>query len=258
MTERTTNKSSRPWLILLVASLTCLVAIAGYYVGRKAGRSAANDTSVGTSPRADRKIERYGLRELNPLGAYLPPLDEDRLLVAPPDGWVKEPQKEEYVARFRWSKRNPLPQITVTVRPAEFTQPADLDEDSLAEFEELMVKSMNVETRNTIVKSPMLLMLENVPCVRYVVSKTYELNERRIPGESEVIVTLSGGRIYAVTLDANKGKPAVYQRDLLAVVAGMKFLKPKPPADGEDPPAGQDPETAVPNDGEIDQPSHDK
>ncbi len=66
----------------------------------------------------------------SPLGDYLPPLDDGRVLLAPPEGWIHLPRSAKYVVRFKMKDAGDLPRIVVTATDWESGAPASVGENS--------------------------------------------------------------------------------------------------------------------------------
>ena len=174
-------------------------------------------------------VKHYSVDQIGEvLGGYLPPLDDGRLHVAPPAGWRVRPRSSKYLVRFVRdpTRRSPLPQITITAAPADFEQPYDLDEEALLEFQDLIEEEMSPDERKSILEPIKLMVLGDVPCLRYVVSKGFRRHEKTIQGECQVVKTLHAGRIYTVSLDVYRGTLIANKNRAYVVVAGMEFLAP--------------------------------
>ena len=61
------------------------------------------------------------------LGEPLPPLDDDRLVIAPPAKWDRLSRSSNYLAAFAHDKRDPYPKIIVTVEDFEPVHNASAD-----------------------------------------------------------------------------------------------------------------------------------
>ncbi len=171
---------------------------------------------------------RFSVDELSDLGGYLSDLDEGRLRAAPPVEWYVEPRAKDYVTRFVFDRmrQSPLPRITIEARDADFQQPRDVNQANLREFLELFTNSLSEDTLQAVEGDLLMLVLGDVPCVAYKLNKQFRVGNRVYPAEREVIVTLSRGRIYTVSLDVYAGKLEDYRADAYAVVAGFQFLQP--------------------------------
>ncbi len=172
-------------------------------------------------------VKRYTIEQIGEtLGGYLPPLDNQRLRIAPPADWHVQPRSRKYLARFVFdaTHRSPLPRITVTVDDANFDEPSELDDKSLGLFLDLLDSKMSDSARKGLIEPMKPMILGDIPCVRYVVGKVYRRGNRKIPGESQIVKTLHAGRIYTVTLDAYRGTLLGHHNEAYVVVAGMVFL----------------------------------
>ncbi len=204
-----------------------------------------------TSQGSDPTIFRYSIAELNmKLGSYLPPLDEGRVEVAPPDKWYLEPRSKNYLTRFVRDRthQSPLPRITVQVRPADFDDPADTTEEDLLELLDLLQNQLDSESAKGLIEQPAPMVIGTIGCIRHVVRKRFQIGKRVITADREVLQTLTQGRIYQLSLDAYRGRLADDRARLYAVLAGLNFSTPGEPSDkvespGETSPAGESPAT---------------
>ena len=166
------------------------------------------------------------LEELAKLGAYLPPLDDKRIRVAPPLDWRVEPRDRAYVTRFAFdrTRRLPLPRITIEVEEIVLEDFLDVDAENQDEFVKLVNGSLEQKTRDAIIEVVDPIILGTVHCARYAVKKKFQQGGRTFTGNREVIKTLADGRIYTILLDVYPNQLPDYRADAYAVVAGMEFL----------------------------------
>jgi hypothetical protein len=179
------------------------------------------------------KLDRFEFRvdELSDLAAYLADVDRGRLRVAPPVDWHTAARAQDYLVRFVLypGLDNPLPRITVEARDSEAAPAADRE----ATLHQLEGMATAVEQSEPQAHDIGLLILGEVPCLRYIVPRTFRAGERSYRGEREVLITLANRRVYSVTLDVYAGKLDDYRADAFAVMAGLKFLQPQTEAAGE-------------------------
>ena len=178
-----------------------------------------------------RKVPGYSVKELSAIGSYLPDLlDEGRLQVAPPIGWHAAPRSKDYVARFRFDRNQPLPQITVEAREAGPDEPRNLNEENLPAYVDAMTDGMDEKLLQAMKGKIEPLKLGDLFCARYVVQRKFRSGGRLYAGKREVVQTIRNGRVYSVSLDVYAGMLVRYRADAYAVMATMKF----PPAQQKD------------------------
>lgn len=162
------------------------------------------------------------------LGAYLPPLDEGRVEIAPPDGWGVLPRDSAYVTRFYKENRSGLPRIDVQVEADRYGDLGTATEQNVQEFAEQVAAELKAEGSQPL--EPVLpLLLGDVPCARYVVATRLQMGEKVVAAERQRLLVLHAGRLYTIDLlvlaqTLKKDRDAAY-----AVVAGLRF--PSPDAD---------------------------
>jgi hypothetical protein len=183
-------------------------------------------TPAALRSRADLTPYAYRVEELSDLAAYLADVDQGRLRVAPPVDWHVEPRSKDYVVRFVLypGLDNPLPRITVESRDGGATAAADAE----TKLRQLAAMAKAVEESEPLAREIGLLILGDVPCVRYVLPRTFRARERTYRGEREVLITVADRRLYTVTLDVYAGQLDDYRADAFAVMAGLQFLRPPP------------------------------
>lgn len=211
------------WLAWGAAVL--LVAGCGTESTSNSGRVKRADGGLATADNT--QVRHYTVDQIGEeLGGYLPPLDKQRLHIAPPAGWHVEPRSSKYLARFVFDEthRSPLPRITVTAEDADFDEPVDLDEKSLGLFLDLLDSALSDSARKGMLEPMKPMVLGDVPCVRFVVGKVYRRGNKKIRGECQIVKTLHAGRIYTVALDVYRGTLLEHHNEAYVVVAGMEFL----------------------------------
>ncbi len=208
----------------------------------------SSQTTVSSDPaRPDRALSadlpRYEVRELRAIGPYLPDLDDERLRVAPPVDWYVVPRSSEYLVRFVRDRNNrsPLPRITMEVSPWEEERPEELDEQRVKIFRDMIAESLGASGTRALVEDVQPLVLGSIPCVRYVVDRQFQIGDKVIAGNREVIKTIQRGRLYTLYLDVYAGKLIDYRSDAYAVMANLQFLV--PPGAAEE--AAQEPGTGA-------------
>jgi hypothetical protein len=247
MTQDTTSPNAGGWSPRRPILLACpAIRLACLIIGLLCltiGIGCQDDPATG-QPAPE--IYRFSVDELSDLGGYLSDLDEGRLRAAPPVEWYVEPRAKDYVTRFVFDRmrQSPLPRITIEARDADFPRPRDVTQANLHEFLAMFTNSLDEGIRQAVEGDLLMLVLGDVPCVAYKVNKQFRVGSRVYPAEREVLVTLSRGRIYTVSLDVYAGKLEDYRADAYAVVAGFQFLQPTS-SDNQQPAASEANKNAV-------------
>jgi hypothetical protein len=159
------------------------------------------------------------------LGAYLPPLDDGRVEIAPPDGWGVLPRDSAYLTRFFKENRSGLPRIDVRVEADRYGDLGTATDQSVEEFAQQVAAELEAEGTKPL--EPVLpMLLGDVPCARYVVATKLRMGDRVIAAERQRLLVLRDGRLYTVDLlvlaqTLKKDRDAAY-----AVVAGLRFPDP--------------------------------
>jgi hypothetical protein len=102
------------WAILVAAAAGC--------------RQEADDRS------APKRAPAVNSQRLPELGDYLPPLDDGRLEVAPPQGWHVPSASSKYVVRVQKSVRDTYPSVIVTAEDYDGQGVRDVSEANVKEF----------------------------------------------------------------------------------------------------------------------------
>lgn len=254
MTHDTTSASAgpaglRPLLLpaCLAIVLVCLIVLFLYLTIRIGRQGRAPEVPPAPAPS---EIHAYAVDELPPLAAYLSAdLDAGRLRAAPPSDWFVASRDKQHLAQFVLDRtgQSPLPRIRIDARDAPFQQLRDVTRENLPEFLALFPAALDDATRGATAGRILMLMIGDVPCLRYTQNLEFRVGPRKYAGERGVLVTLRQGRLYTVTLDVYVGKLDVYNGDAFAVMAGLQFLPPTAPgptAPDQEPPLAETPGTA--------------
>jgi len=175
--------------------------------------------------------------ELPKLGDALPPLDEARVIVAPPEGWYLPSRSSEWIVRFSASKRTSYPTIILT---AEDYEPVfNVSRESIDKFAQQLATAMEE-------KGDASKLAEGISPLQ--AGQRWGATYRRRAKVKNTIVdrvffeTVVDGRKYSFELRCLKGDAKKYRPHLLAVVAGTEFLKAEEPAAPQEGPS-EEPET---------------
>ena len=114
MAADSTTLSPRLGIALLLAAL--LAGCSDDKAGEKTSVNPSTDSADTGTANGTVNIPSFAKADLVQLGGYLPPLDEDRIKVAPPVDWKVQPRSKDYVTQFVYIKKSrnlPLPRITI-------------------------------------------------------------------------------------------------------------------------------------------------
>ena len=190
----------------------------------------ADPTETTTKPPAVDPIKHYAAADLPELNNYMLPLDEDRLRVAPVNGWNPTSRSKDHIVQFVKGRAS-LPRMTITAEDVEWGDAwQQITEDQLAEMVSKLKPDLNKETLLEGIKP---LILGEHPCVRYVQSIRFTSSDgRSLRAERQTVKTIANGRLYTITLDVAPNKILNDRDAAYAVVAGLQFLD--PPQEGEE------------------------
>jgi len=175
--------------------------------------------------------------ELPELGDAPPPLDEGRVVVAPPEDWYLPSRSSEWIVRFSASKRTSYPTIILT---AEDYEPVfNVSRESIDKFAQQLATA--IEEKGDASK-----LADGISPLQ--AGQRWGATYRRRAKVKNTIVdrvffeTVVDGRKYSFELRCLKGDAKKYRPHLLAVVAGTEFLKAEEPAAPQEGPS-EEPET---------------
>lgn len=193
-------------------SVGCLAAWAALVMtlpgcGSSSGGSAGSAKSAAATKAAPKTPA------LPKLGEYLPPLDENRVEIAPPAGWQVPPRDSRWLAHFQEKTSSKYPAIIVTA--ADYGSDFTVTGKNANEFAKKVAEEQDLST------------VKPVEIGRFV-GAIYRTRAKQKTGISVVLdrlflETVVNGRKYIVELRTRDGSLLEYQPYLYAVAAGMKF-----------------------------------
>lgn len=160
------------------------------------------------------------LRTLPKLGDYLPPLDGNRIQVAPPRDWYLPPRSSKWIARFQISQRAGYPKIVIQAE--DYDGIFKVSEENVGQFARQIAAEYEADGSTAKLASPVEPIKVGQFCgVDYV---------RRAKSGNMVVdrlfmETVVAGRKYSIELRAVQGTVRKFRPHLLAVAGGIKFLK---------------------------------
>ena len=164
-------------------------------------------------PAAAPRLPEIRRQDLPELGEYMPPLDRERLEVAPPKGWTVSPRTEGYVVRFRESTAEKYPMILLTAEDCEAM--GNLSQDNVRDFAD---RTRRQESLGTVEPITIGDFTGIVYRKRGKEAKSVDRILERL-----LLVTVANGRKYTVELRTREGRLDEGKRALFAVAGGIRF-----------------------------------
>jgi len=171
-----------------------------------------------------------GLEKLPEVDPPLGPLDDGRLLVAPPSGWYVPSRDSRFVIRFRLAPEIAYPTILVTA--ADYEPIFNLSAENVEQFAKQVKQEIDERGEtNKLVSAVAPILVGERPAVTY---------QRRAKSGKQLVEryfleTVAGGRRYTIELRALPGTLDDFQPVAWAVLHGMEFLQTGQPGAAEEP-----------------------
>jgi len=152
------------------------------------------------------------------LGDYMPPLDDERIEVAPPAGWHIPSASSKYIVRFQTDVQTKYPSIIVTGK--DYEPIFRVSKDNVKQFA-AQVKS-----------AESLSSVEPIEVGKFI-GVTYGKRAKEKQSINKILErlfldTVVAGRRYSIELRTREGSLVEAQPYLFAVANGIKFLKAEP------------------------------
>jgi len=215
------------WLALLFVLTGLLTVGCGSGEQGTAGKNGdANEGGEQVDEGGSSSIKRRERDSLPAVEAYLPPLDEGRVQVAPPEGWRPIARDAKYLARFVKGDAAELPRIAVTAADSPSPEVTNVTEENVEELiGPLTAKSK--EGKKKPVEPVRPIILGDQVFARHVRMARY--NDE--PCAIASLQTVRDGRLYSVELYVKAGSDGSeypkflkqHQDAAYAVAANLKF-----------------------------------
>jgi hypothetical protein len=163
-----------------------------------------------------------------PIGGHMPPMDEQRVVLAPPRDWYAAPRRRGYVVQFYLDKtrQSRIPRIWVTAEDSPYDALQTVDLENLDRFVQLVAERLENEGIELLEPVRPMVLGDN-PCARYVRLTEFvwksEGRKRRITAERQILELLVNGRLYTVDLHVPSRRMLEYRDAGYAVAASMQF-----------------------------------
>ena len=211
------------------------VVLAGLFLVMSIGVVGCGE--IGPSPDGGApamEIKTYSLDDLPAVGSMMPPLDDGRIQVAPPEGWDILTRRESYIAAFSVSKTGGPPRIILTAEDALSDGIQNVTPDNVKAY---ATEQANLLSKKQLVEPVKPMVLGNNAWARHVVAATFKTSD----GEVQTLTTVVNGRTYTLKLQVYAGSIPKYRDPAYAVAAAIEFVNRRAPA--TEVPAAEEPAT---------------
>ncbi len=175
------------------------------------------------------RLQAIDVAKLPAVNHATPPLDDGRIELSLPEGWLWAPRSKDYLIKALMSREARYPSLTLNVEPA--VEINETSKENVLEFAAKVQKKLDAELAPQGVK-----LAENVRAVRIGDFLGAEYVRRAKIGADSVerlfLVAAAKGRKYSLELRVLQGSLARYRPVARAVAASMKFGQ-APAAAGE-------------------------
>lgn len=194
-------------------------------------------------------IKRRAAEDLPAVGAYLPALDDGRVEIAPPEGWLDMPRNSKFLAAFTKDKASEYPRIQVAADDSPVPVLGDLSEENVDEY--ATVFDDQPKNKASIQEPARPIYLGDKLYLRQV--RLVQIKDKRLVLQS--LATIEKGRMYKVELfcEVDPADPADYATPLTAardyayaVAAHLAVVEPaksEPERPASEPPASDAPQS---------------
>ena len=205
----------RPVLFSRVVRLAVLLAVV-------AGCGRDSDRGSGPKRSTAEATRKLPTEKLPKLGDYLPPLDKDRLELAPPGGWHVPSASSQYVVRVQKSYKEKYPSVTITAEDCEDQSVQNVSEDNVKQFAAQVADAVNKD-KSTVQPRR----IGDFVGVAYAKRAKIRQPVTRIL-DVLYLETVVAGRKYRFELRSEEGSLDKDRPYLYAVVNGARFLEAAP------------------------------
>jgi len=158
------------------------------------------------------------------LGEYLMPLDDGRVEIAPPAGWVTPPRKSEFLVWFKKSNQETYPCILVTVEDHDGI--ANVTPKNVEAFVKELAEGFKADGATAkLARSITPVKIGSFAGAAYRRRGKVKQDFKTIVLDRLIVETAADGRKYRFELRVRDGAVDKYQPYVLAVASGTKYLK---------------------------------
>jgi hypothetical protein len=160
---------------------------------------------------AEGGIKRRSAEDLPAVGDYLPPLDDGKVEIAGPEGWIQLPGTSKHLVAFAPDKSKAYPRINVTAGDSPLPVLGDLTEENAAQFVTVLDEPYR-KKRKSLPEAGKPIVLGGTPFIRQV--RLVSINKKQLA--VQWLSTVQKGRHYTVELfcEVDPAKPEDYATPL--------------------------------------------
>jgi hypothetical protein len=191
----------------LIAALCTIAATSG--CGGAAGDKGS--PAAGALDATEGGIRRRSAEDLPAVAEYLPPLDDGKVGIAGPAGWIQLPGTSKQLVAFAPSKDKAYPRINVTAADSPLPVLGDLTEENVEQFATVFDEPYKKKLKS-LPEPAKPIILGGTPYIRQV--RLVSLNKRQLV--LQWLATVQKGRQYTVELfcEVDPANPDNYAKPL--------------------------------------------
>ncbi len=144
---------------------------------------------------AEEGIKRRLAEDLPAVGDYLPALDDGRVEIAGPVGWIQLPNSSKQLVAFAPDKAKAYPRIQITATDSPLPVLGDLTEENVSQFVTVFDEPYR-KKRRSLPEAAKPIILGGTPYVRQV--RLVSINKKQLV--LQWLATVQKGRMYVVEL----------------------------------------------------------
>jgi hypothetical protein len=188
--------------LLLVSLLLLMVAGCG---------TSADQATATSAPPVEEGIKRRSAEDLPAVAEYLPPLDDGRIEIAGPAGWIQLPGTSKQLVAFAPDKTKAYPRVQVTAADSPLPVLGDLTEENADDFVTVFDEPYR-KKRKSLPETARPIVLGGTPFIRQV--RLVSINKKQLV--LQWLGTVQKGRLYAVELfcEVDPARPEDYATPL--------------------------------------------
>jgi hypothetical protein len=174
--------------------LVAFVLAAGSLAGCNRG-GTASAPAAGPATEQEAGIKRRSSLDLPALAEYLPPVDDGKLEIAGPEGWILLPGTSKYLASWAPDKEHAYPRISVAADDSPLPVLGDLTEENAAQFVQILDEPYK-KKRASLPEPAKPIALGETLFIRQV--RLVSVAKKKLA--LQWLGTVRGGRLYTVEL----------------------------------------------------------
>jgi hypothetical protein len=156
---------------------------------------SAEPAAAPTGQPPEEGIKRRLAEDLPAVSAYLPPLDDGRVEIAGPEGWIQLPSTSKWLVAFAPDKARAYPRIQVAAADSPLPVLGDLSEENAGQFVTVFDEPYR-KKRRSLPESAKPIVLGGTVYIRQV--RLVQIEKKKLV--LQWLATVQQGRMYAVEL----------------------------------------------------------